>query len=93
MARVSELFFQQRGVRLSEEDLDMVMGSEMGQQLALQIREVKEQERLQSSRQKQVEEDEEEEDEALLNTSTSPSKDENANANRRRSWSKWYAWC
>ena len=78
---VSELFFQQRGVRLSEEDLDMVMGSEMGQQLALQIREVKEQERLQSSRQKQVEEDEEEEDEALLNTSTSPSKDENANAN------------
>ena len=35
---VARLFAQQKGHRLSEEELDVVMGNEMGQQLALQLR-------------------------------------------------------
>ena len=35
---VARLFVQQKGHRLSEDELDVVMGNEMGQQLALQLR-------------------------------------------------------
>jgi len=69
--QVSDLFFEQRGTRLSEEDLDRVIGSDMGRQLAMQLREVKEEERKHRATHERDEEDEEEEDEALLDTSDS----------------------
>ena len=41
MRAVSDLFFQQKGVRLSQDDLNLVMKSKMGQQLAEQLRQLR----------------------------------------------------